>query len=308
MIGNGIRHTSATGGTGALTLSSISGWPSFTNLFGTSGTRIVRYQINQYTDSTHATLAQFEEGIGTLTLSTNSLARTQVNSTWDGTTYLPNWSSSTAPTALSFSATSNLVDVICSPAPGTMLPPPAFVAPAISSVTSGVGAPPVGVLQSAITYTLNGGTSTGVFFAWPVLLQHPNQISKVSIIVTTAQTGTSAYFALYENTSSGIGNPVANWGNIGATTSATVVTSSALAQPVQLWGWYWAGILCYGNASNVAVRGHTLLVGPQGYLTSSASGAACWSLSAQTALPASAPTMTGNNGVASAYCPLVLFQ
>ena len=71
-----------TGGSGTITLASVSGWPQPTDVFGTSGTMFVMYSIAEYTDSTLVTLSKYESGYGSLVLSTNVLTRTTVLKTW----------------------------------------------------------------------------------------------------------------------------------------------------------------------------------------------------------------------------------
>lgn len=108
MFADFIRCThNGTGGSGTLTLAAITGWPQVTSAFGSSGTRLVSYVINEYTDSTKAVLAKSEAGRGSIVLSTNVLTRSVVRSTWGGTTY-----NAANPTALSFGNTAANIDII----------------------------------------------------------------------------------------------------------------------------------------------------------------------------------------------------
>jgi hypothetical protein len=68
------RVTSTTGGTGSLALTSISGYPTFQEAFGSSGTYSVEYAIRAS--------GVRESGIGTFNGSTNVLERTTVARSW----------------------------------------------------------------------------------------------------------------------------------------------------------------------------------------------------------------------------------
>ena len=83
MLADFVNFThNGTGGSGTLTLAAVSGWPQPSDAFGTSGTRLVDYEIGEYTDGTFATPVRFERGIGSLVLSTGVLTRSLVLSTW----------------------------------------------------------------------------------------------------------------------------------------------------------------------------------------------------------------------------------
>jgi hypothetical protein len=114
MRGNWLLATSSTGGTGALTLSGVTGWPIFTAMMGSSGSRLVEYEIAEYTDSTKTVPAKLESGIGYLNLSTLALTRTKVEATYDGTTYKPN-AAGDSPSALSFGTNAANIVIFCGP-------------------------------------------------------------------------------------------------------------------------------------------------------------------------------------------------
>lgn len=98
MLGNWIRETTTTTGTGNLTVSSVSGYPTFDNVFGTG----VYFYYSILDDSSGA---PFEVGIGHLSAST-TLVRDLPIATYDSATY-----DDTAPSAVSLA--SGTKRVIC---------------------------------------------------------------------------------------------------------------------------------------------------------------------------------------------------
>jgi hypothetical protein len=91
-----------TSGNGAVTMTAISGYPTFTAALG-SATRTVVYVMEQ--TSTH----QMEKGMGSVS-SAGVLTRTRPQVTWDGTTFKDG--SSGAVTALAFGSTPTAGDVV----------------------------------------------------------------------------------------------------------------------------------------------------------------------------------------------------
>jgi hypothetical protein len=102
MRANACRATSTTGGTGALTLSAVTGFTSPLAVFPTGV--FVQYAILEGTDSTFATPSKLETGVGYINGS-NALVRSAVRSTLSSGTY----NNSTA-TALSFGTSNVRVD------------------------------------------------------------------------------------------------------------------------------------------------------------------------------------------------------
>lgn len=91
MLGNWIRQTTTSTGSGDLTLSAASGFPTFNDVFGTG--RYFRYAVID-----DATGAPVESGIGHLSAST-TLVRDKILATYSGGTY-----DNTSPAAVSLSS------------------------------------------------------------------------------------------------------------------------------------------------------------------------------------------------------------
>src|SRR5271165_1402756 len=251
MLGNWIRCThNGTGGTGNLTLVDVSGFPGFDNVF--AGTRWVRYTIDEYTDSTFATLKQSETGIGAINTSTLVLTRTSIKSTWNGTTYLPNPGSATAPTAISFGNTAASIQIMCSPVAGSLLPSIPAVAAAATNLADGVGLPGLGVSVSSSNFSL----TSGIVYYFPVLIMHEGPFSQASVRVVGVTTGGTPTLsvAIYEVdlTNAGLpGKKLADFGSLGVTTTAATITSAALSTPVYLApGWYYVAVLYIANSAS----------------------------------------------------------
>jgi hypothetical protein len=226
MRGNGIEHTTTSTGTGALSLSAASGKPAYDDVFGTTGTRLVSYTVLDSAD------VPIEGGIGTITLSTLSLARTKIDWTWDGTTYTNN--------GAALSLASGTKKVICSLYSDGFLPALPFVA---TSIGDNLGASPLYV--SGTNVAANFTNQRVEYF--PVFIMRPGNVTKASVRITAAYTGgsSSLNIALYEVASDGRpGVRIADFGNLGNLTSATTLTSAALGSPVFLnTGWAFVGML-----------------------------------------------------------------
>lgn len=242
MRGNWIEQTSTTGGTGALTLSAVTGAPGFADVFGSSGTRVVRYTILEFTDSTRAQLARCEAGIGTITLSTGSLARSRVRSAWSGTAYLPNPGSATAPSALSFGSTAANIRILCSPDAEDVIP----AVPNVAAILDNIGSGPANIVANA---TVSVALTYGTLYYTPVLIGHLGPFSQASLRQMTTLTGTATgtiQLALHEIAADGTPGPqvfAASSISLNTLTAATY-TSTALATPVHVPpGWYWQQIL-----------------------------------------------------------------
>jgi len=237
------------------------------------------------------------------------LTRTKVLSTWDGTTYLPNPGSATAPTALNFGTTSANIDIVVSPMASGILPPMPFVYGSVASVSDGLGAAPINS-----TTHVNHNVTSGTVWYWPILIGSYGPFSQFTARTTLALTGGSPTldFAIYEIASDGTpGNRLINFTQITEVgTANTTYTSTAIATPVMLVpGWYWAAALhlAAGASGTFQVRGTNIATGgPQG---SYFANAAVWmgpkTLTGQTALndPATAPSSHGN--IASVPCFLL---
>jgi hypothetical protein len=177
-----------TGGTGTLTLAAVSGSPQPSSVFGTSGTRLIDYAINEYTDSTFTTLAKYERGIGSLVLSTGVLTRTPY-ATWDGTTY-----AITGATALSFGNTAANIRIVCAATTVTQRP----AIPSVQSTIAGAGWTPFNTRQTADSGGATVAIAANTNYYVPVEFVYAKPITSVAIEVTTLAATTSARLALYD--------------------------------------------------------------------------------------------------------------
>jgi hypothetical protein len=216
MRANGLKHETTTTGTGPLTLTAVSGWPSYASAFGSTGTRMVDYVVQT------AAGLPIEGGVGELALSTLILTRARVQWTWDGTTY-----DNTAPSALSLASGTH--QVICGPTVETG-------GVYASSTTPGDN---LGVMTGTFagtgTTTLNLANQRCLFFWAPII--SAGQVSKVSLRIVTGYTGgtSSLKVGLYDIDEAGKPfNLLADFGNLGALTSSTNMTSAALGTPISV--------------------------------------------------------------------------
>jgi len=214
MRANALKHETTTTGTGAITLTAVSGWPSYASAFGSSGTRMVDYIIQD------ATGAPLEGGVGELALSTLVLTRVRVEWTWNGTTY-----DNTAPAAVSLA--SGTKQVICGPT--------AEIGGVYAASTS------PGDNLGVLTLAANSGTSTLTLvhqrcnFFWAPI-KRTGQIRTVSLRIGTGYTGgtSSIKVGLYDIDE--VGKPfnlLANFGSLGSIVAGNM-TSAALGTPVNV--------------------------------------------------------------------------
>jgi hypothetical protein len=215
MRGNALKHETSTTGTGALTLTSVSGWPSYDDVFGATGTRMVEYVVQ---DSAGLPL---EGGVGELALSTMVLSRSKVLWTWDGTTY-----DATAPSALSLA--SGTKQVICGP---TVETGGIYAASTTPGDDLGIT---TGMAVFAGTTTFFPTHQTCLFFWAPI--RNAGQISTVSLRVQGGYTGgaSSVNVGLYDIDEAGKPfNLLADFGNLGTFSTGTK-TSAALGTPISV--------------------------------------------------------------------------
>lgn len=182
--------TQAEANTNPTTLTAVSGYASFADVFGTSGTRLVNYTL---TDGA----GNWETGKGVLTLSTLSLDRTWIQATFTGTTYV----SEGAVALTTFTAA---VTVECSPAADDLLP--GSMASLSLSTVGGLGN---GFCEQSVT---GPGTMTvqGWQSYYPFRWTGRRPITSCSINVVTAGTAGVLLVGLMELQSGGVGNLVFN--------------------------------------------------------------------------------------------------
>lgn len=291
MIANGLRHASVTGGTGALTLTAVTGYPVWADVLGTSGVRLVQYTITQFTTTAQTVIAKFEIGWGDLDLSTLILTRRKVVATWDGTSYV-----TAAPTALSFVTTAGLVTVTCDP---TAELPPLAVPAANISLGDGLGNLTSHNTTANTIYTPTAGTEYYV----PYLHHQTGEIVAAGLYVTTATAG-GAKLGMYEVGTDGLpgqrlvdltAGAVVDTGTLGART--TTVSPAYLAP-----GWYYAAVL-FSVAAPVRGNGPITRFSPLGMANTAGRGnnRCSFTGSYATGLPATraGSAVTANGAVSS---------
>ena len=261
MIADAVRCThNGTGGSGTITLDAVTGYPQPTDVFGTSGTRRIAYEIAEYTDSTFATLSKYERGIGSLALSTNVLTRTQPLVTWtSGGSY-----NQINATALTFGNTAANFQILI----GANTASQKLALPSTFSVTSASSSvwQPFNTRQtydgSVGTFAMVNGDRNYI----PVEFIYGRPITQVAVDVTTATAATNLRMSLYEwdPATGGPGNLIVEFTSAAqiATTATgfrSVTMGSAVSIPP---GFYY--IMIQADNSTVVLRtctthGHTLL-------------------------------------------------
>lgn len=294
MRANGLKHETTSTGTGAVTLTAASGWASYDEVYGTSGTRLVRYTIRD------ASNVPIEGGIGTITLSTLSLARTAVQWTWTGTAY-----DDTSPSALSLA--SGTKTVVCAPMADDFL----GSLPFMSTLGDNLGATPLYAYASITTYGL--GHQRVEYF--PVPIVKPGPIDRISIRCTTGYTGgsSSLHASLFEVGSDGRpGARTIDFGSLGSLTAATL-TSTPTTAVHHNTGYIYVALLAQfsGGSGSPAVQAVSGIITPTplGAVISAGSGARHFTVAqvgSQTSLSDPA-TLTGIAGSGSTTLPFVVF-
>lgn len=231
MRANFLTGSTATGGTGALTLQDVTGLPGYENFF--AGTRLVEYTVLEFTTSAQTVLSKAESGIGSFVSSTKVLTRTTIEQTWNGTTLLPNWSSGTAPTAISFGSTAANIQVICAPVVAS-----AWAEwPYTSTLGDNIGVCQVGV--SAVATDIVALANQTAYYIPCIFPARQAQFTKMSVrIGATGYVGGSSSIigAIYEIGSDGKpGKKLVDWpvtfGALGAATTLTSAAATAFPNP-----------------------------------------------------------------------------
>ena len=251
MIGDWIEATSSTGGSGALTLADVPGSPNYTHVFGASGSRLVSYTVLEFTDSSRATIAKSETGVGSINLSTGVLTRTVPRLTWNGTTY-----NNTTPSALAFGSTPDNIRITCGPhswrADGSS---PFYRITSPSSAfrsfhTIGYSAGSNNTVQANLETYVPHYWAGGAFDGYAIWLDQASATGpsglKVAIYEVSSDGGPGAMLVDMQSTPLDIRN--------GGTTG--VFVSATLAAPVYLPpGWYYVAMLAQVTAG---VRGQSI--------------------------------------------------
>lgn len=237
MHANWARNTTTTTGTGSLTLSSVSGYPSIDDSVGLNIP--VTYHILRNSDG-----KPLESGIGYLSAST-TFVRSKITSK-----YIASTLTQTSVTAVNLGTddTDGTWRLVFAPL-GTCLKPSI---PNVDSVSSGIKRM---VFSKHILWDGNGDTKAigaNNFYIVPFELDAEMEITRCGIEVTTlgaaSKTRVGVYACLPDGTP---GNIILETGDIDSTATGVkdTVFSSSRRLPA---GWYYVGIL--SNVAGVAVR------------------------------------------------------
>jgi hypothetical protein len=220
MLGDGIKQTTATTGSGALTLSAVTGYPKLSDVFAVG-------QLFSYTllDSNGLLL---EAGDGALTDAT-TMTRAKVCATFSGTTY-----ANSAPSAISLSGTTT---VVCTPHAATL----ESMLPTVDSQSASISRYLTSAHRNLAT-TTSGPSANNVQYM-PFLLRCGAPVASLAVNVTTLGAGDTARAGLYVCNEKGYpGALLATTGSLDLST--TGVKGGTLAAPLFLPpGWYYTGFV-----------------------------------------------------------------
>lgn len=236
MLANWTKATTTTTGTGTITLAAATGYPLPSKSRATG--EFVQYSI-------HTSDGKFESGIGKIAAS-DTLERTRVVSTYDGTTY-------NQLTASALSLASGTHDVFLTPMAESVFESLRFP---LTTLTNQV-------FFSTAVATAHGNVGTAAIqraTAYPFRLETSGLLTSMGIQVSVGGATSTTLLGLYETLSTG--NP----GRRLAKTSATIDSSTtgwktqAVGANVRLTpGWYWAAI-CVTAGTNPQFTGSTPLM------------------------------------------------
>lgn len=238
MIRNWVKATTTTSGTGDLTLSPVSGFPAFGDVFSIGD--IVAYSI------LNSSGEPIEEGIGSYSAS-NTLTRTYPCATYSGGVY-----DGSAPSAISLSGT---YTVIASSVRG--------MAPTLPRMNTGAAArywfTPSLIMSSSAVRSLYAGS----LYAAPVYFNAASPVDALALNVTTSGAAAVARIGIYSVGVDGKpGKLIQESGDLDcSSTGVKVSTFTAISLTP---GWYYlcvavkgatsVGVRCFaaGGASNAA--------------------------------------------------------
>lgn len=258
MLGYGVKETTTTTGTGTLTLSSVSGFPRFSQAFSTGD--MVEYSILTSAGE------PLECGIGTVAAS-NTLERTYPLVTYSGGTY-----DNTTPSALSLSA--GTYTVICTGSPGSG-------APFIQSMWSGATNKSISSAHITGNHSSTHPMTANRLEVVPFQLIANRPMAGLMTRVSVSG-GTSGTLGLYRCGSGGLPTDLLQSGSISCSSSGTLqsITFSAYYPP----GWYYVALVCDG-APTINCPGTTPGASPLGTDTNNQNIVALYTANGSTTLP-----------------------
>ena len=250
MFSDAINCThNGTGGSGTITLASVTGYPQPTDWMGTSGTRIVYYEISEYTDSTLVTLSKYERGIGSLVLSTNVLTRTPVLTWTSGGSYV-----TSGATKLTFGNTAANVRIMLGASAATQSP---------GHLTLAASAPgpsvntylPIDTRQTFDSTVAGKTLVNGERWYWPVEFIGGTPITTVAIQCSTLGASGAARLGVYDWDTDGLPGNLIREFTAAAQFDLTTTGQKTITPAAPIWippGLYW--LLLQGNTSVAAVN------------------------------------------------------
>ena len=293
-LGNWIRQTTTTTGTGALTLSSVSGWATFDSQFtaGADGAGDHFY----YTILNDSDGSPIEAGIGRMSDST-TLQRVHVLATFSSGVYAE------ANSAVNLAAGTKRV--ICSDLAGVR---PANIPGMLSSASDKY-------LFNQIFQTGSGNAvplATANIYAVPFLIATPARVTGMAVRVTTAGTSATMRLGLYRCKSNlAAGNLIDGTGDIDCSTTGWKPGAFSGGTRRLKPGLYWAAMKTFTAAVSVFASEangrnvqHNILGGDISQVDSSAVKTYGDTAYASQALPTTMPALSLKSGVAN-YTPQV---
>lgn len=278
MLGNWINQTTATTGTGDLTLSAVTGYPQFSDQFsvGANGAPFYYGILNDSDGS------PIEFGIGHLS-GASTLVRDRILATYSGTTY-----DNTSPSAISLAVGTKRV--ICASEAGSL----ACTAPYVSNNA----ALALGKRIPSQHATTNNAASAAItlvanrLYITPFLLATNVEVSALIARVGTGAALSSIRLGLYRCGIDGFaGELVAETAALASTTSGVDISGSVT--PIRLTpGWYFTAMVSDGTPVVGRLDGGIHLGNPLGQTSSNclAEVANYYSTHSFGALPNPAPT------------------
>jgi hypothetical protein len=292
-LGNWIRQTTTTTGTGDLTLASVSGWATFSSQFTAGADGAGDYFYYAVVDD--STGAPLEAGIGRLSAST-TLVRSRVLATLSSGTY------SEANTPLSLPAGTKRV--ICSDLAGARR----MSVPGIrnSDSTNRLLGPGNIHTSGGNSFTLNAANIYCIAFE----VVSPCFVSGMAVRVNTSAASSSVRLGLYRvNANLEPGDLIDGTGDIVTTASGQVSANFSGGTRRLRAGWYFAALNAFGGnpqilgaeGSGRIVSSGGLLGGDHGTGNPTVAGSVAY---ATQALPTSFPTVTSWLGATSNFMPM----
>jgi hypothetical protein len=229
MLSNWTKATTDTTGTGTITLSAVSGrpLPSAAHAVG----EYVQYSIN-------TSDGKFEAGIGQIA-ATNTLVRSRVTATYDGSTY-----NKTTASALTLSGTGHTVFI--TPVASMVYEP--LKAPFTTPSSETVFSTHIVSAESNVTIAAAAKRNT----AWPFRLETSGVITSFAVYCSTAVASSTVLVGLYSaRPSDGApGELIVKASSTFDTSSTGYKTQSATANTRINPGWYWAAC-CVTSTTSV---------------------------------------------------------